>query len=365
MKRFAVNFLLFFYSIFLWIRLGFEIQQLKGSTTKIFYGGMAPEKDQITSGGKVKLLTLIKKFGPESSTANILYWVTSALPFGVLTMTKIAKSKGLKVVVNQNGVGFPAWIQEPELSRLNLKNKKLLEMADFVIYQSQFCKESVKKWVGDVNKPFEVIYNPISTNSIQSQKKEPSKNCRLLVLGSHRHPERIMAVLETLSLLKNENVPVQLYLAGLLAWDGCEKQIQEFLDKNNLQSHVIRVGPYLQKDLPHILSQADILIHLQDKDASPTVPLEALAAGIPVIAPQSGGLTELIAHGVGALLAVDEDWSRFVIPAPSLIAQKVKELWPVTPEMSQKCSQRAKEQFDEQIWIDQHVKIFNRLLQST
>jgi glycosyltransferase involved in cell wall biosynthesis len=62
--------------------------------------------------------------------------------------------------------------------------------------------------------------------------------------------------------------------------------------------------------VPPFLSGLDVLCHAVDAetlDCNPIAVLEALAAGVPVVAERRGGLPELVEHGVNGLLADDPE----------------------------------------------------------
>lgn len=69
-------------------------------------------------------------------------------------------------------------------------------------------------------------------------------------------------------------------------------------------------GHISRSDVPRFLSGLDVLCHVvhpETLDCNPIAVLEALAAGVPVVAERRGGLPELIEHGVNGLLADDPE----------------------------------------------------------
>src|SRR5690606_26005669 len=122
--------------------------------------GLNPAKDEVVldfgfepggmgflHGGKVKLLHLQEKFTCEVSRANIIYLVSSALPEAAEAYVSWAKLHGAKFVWNQNGVAYPAWAGA-ESERFNVRMRRLRRMADYIVYQSDFCKVCADKFLG-------------------------------------------------------------------------------------------------------------------------------------------------------------------------------------------------------------------------
>lgn len=63
-----------------------------------------------------------------------------------------------------------------------------------------------------------------------------------------------------------------------------------------------------REDVPEVLAAADLLVHPAVRpDSLPTVVLEALAAGVPVVATTAGGATEILADQAGGLLVPPGD----------------------------------------------------------
>src|SRR5436190_22101162 len=60
----------------------------------------------VVHGGRVKLLHLGEEF-PEAADFDLLYLVSSAPPKFALELVTWAKTRGVKLVWNQNGVAYP------------------------------------------------------------------------------------------------------------------------------------------------------------------------------------------------------------------------------------------------------------------
>jgi glycosyltransferase involved in cell wall biosynthesis len=87
----------------------------------------------------------------------------------------------------------------------------------------------------------------------------------------------------------------------IIAGDGPER---ENLEKNSSQN-VTFLG--FVKDIPNLLAQADILCVPSRSEGLGLAALEAMAAGVPVVASRVGGLPEVIRDGETGLLVPPED----------------------------------------------------------
>jgi len=73
------------------------------------YAGMLPQPGTIVHGGRVKLAHLGEIYPERKLEFNFLYLVSSALPPFAPEWVTACKKAGVKIVWNQNGVGYPAW----------------------------------------------------------------------------------------------------------------------------------------------------------------------------------------------------------------------------------------------------------------
>ena len=119
---------------------------------RINYAGAEPQPGQIVHGGRVKLLALLERFPHCEREFNAIYLVSSALPLHVLDFVRWAKDRGVRFIWNQNGVAFPAWAGG-SATAVNRPMAELLQLADFVVYQSEFCRVSADRQLGPAKSP--------------------------------------------------------------------------------------------------------------------------------------------------------------------------------------------------------------------
>ncbi len=120
-------------------------------------------------------------------------------------------------------------------------------------------------------------------------------------------------------------------------------------------------GPFARPQLPDILSNLDVVVVPSIcYEVCPTVVREAFAAGIPVIASNSGGVTEMIENGVSGLLfrSGDEDdlrdhlvrlindhnllyWLKQGVPRVISIAENTDELLEFYSQLISRCAART------------------------
>ena len=84
-----------------------------------------------------------------------------------------------------------------------------------------------------------------------------------------------------------------------------EAEIREQISAGGLQEHFILTGS--RRDIPEILNSLDIFVLPAQLEALGQAIIEAMAAGLPVVASRVGGIPELVQDGVTGLLVPAED----------------------------------------------------------
>jgi len=320
-----------------------------------------PDSAGLIHGGRVKLLHLAEEFSPSVADFNLLYLVSSAPPKYALELVEWAKKCGAKFVWNQNGVAYPAWFGA-RVEEINGPMQALRAQADFIFYQSDFCRDCAERFLGEVRTPHEIAYNCVDTAHFNLAEPCDTDVCQLLAAGSHHESYRVISVLEMVAELKRRHFPVVLHLAGRFLWEGAEKEVAAKLRERGIAGMVHRIPPYRQEDAPGIYQQAHILLHPKYKDPCPTVPIEAMACGVPVIGSASGGMPELVSPDAGILLPVPESWEQNHWPSAAATADAVQYIMQRWPHYRSAARARAESCFSKEQWVAQHRRVFGTLV---
>jgi glycosyltransferase involved in cell wall biosynthesis len=329
----------------------------------LHYGGvLSSPAGGLPHGGRIKLLHLNRVF-PEIDTGfHILYLVSSAQPPFADELIRWAKGHGAKLVWNQNGVAYPAWNKEGYQAG-NRIMRNLIRQADYVIYQSEFCRESADRFLGAISAPYAIVHNCVDLDLFSPPQTElPLTPWTLLAIGTHQQPERVLSVLRTAALLKERKREIRLLLAGRLDWSGAKREVDETIRRLGIEEQVIFSPPFTQDQAPGLYRQAHVLIHPKYKDPCPTAVIEALACGLPVVGSHSGGMPELVGMDGGLLIEVPESWDQMQYPSPRKMADAVEKIFSDLLDWQFKARERAVHYFDKNRWIDRHSEIFKMVL---
>jgi len=150
----------------------------------------------------------------------------------------------------------------------------------------------------DIEKSIEVIHNFVDVKRFNRKPVDAFKRLiapndeKIIVHASNfRKVKRVDDVVKTF-LLINEKIPSKLLLLG----DGPERNSIEGLARNSNASDAIKfLGK--QEQMEDILPIADLFLLTSDYESFGLAALEAMAAEVPVISTNAGGLPEIIING--------------------------------------------------------------------
>jgi glycosyltransferase involved in cell wall biosynthesis len=312
-----------------------------------------PSPGDVVIGGHVKFSVLNEALPNAPRDFNVLYLGSSALPLEARGLVELARRRGAAFAWNQNGAAYRGWYGEG-WQLVNEPRAKLLHEADHVFFQSAFCKLSADRFYGERDGPWEVLHNPVDTRRFVPADR-PTRPLTLLLGGNQYQRYRLEVALETLAHVRRERADARLVVAGDLVFDP-----GEHVRALEISDAVDFVGTYTQRDAPALMQRADLLLHTKYNDPCPTVVLEAMACGLPVVYSASGGTPELVGEaGVGVPAPLD--WERDHPPVPEELATAVVLVADRAPEYSAAARERAL-RFDVKAWIDRHHTVFTELI---
>jgi glycosyltransferase involved in cell wall biosynthesis len=328
----------------------------------VFYGhDRIPTLDEAAHGGTVKFQQLERELPNEPQGFNVLYLGSSTRPPDSSGLIRLARARGAAIVLNQNGVAYPGW-HGPGWERTNEPLAELLLAADHVFFQSAFCERSSERFLGEPNGASEILHNPVDTDRFVPGAR-PDRPLTLLLGGNQYQRYRFESAVRALALVAEER-DVRLLVAGRISWHAdarlAEQEAAELLTEAEVTERVELIGAFTQREAPALYRRADVLIHTKYNDPCPTVVLEAMASGLPIVYSASGGTPELVG-GAGVGIQAPEDWERDHPPDPEALARAILEAAERSDELGPAARARAEERFALPRWIDRHRGLFGQL----
>ena len=132
---------------------------------------------------------------------------------------------------------------------------------------------------------------------------------------------------------------------------GTNKESEKCLPSNIISIHATQN----QAELAEIYNGADLFVNLTREDTFPTVNIEALACGTPVITYRTGGSPEIIDETCGCVVEKDNYNS---------LIKKIREIKEKKPYNANDCRRRA-EQFDKNDRFMDYIKLYKKIYEDT
>jgi glycosyltransferase involved in cell wall biosynthesis len=298
---------------------------------------------------------LAERFPNSPTDFSLLYLGTTWLPRDLGPLLRLARRRGAAIVVNQDGVGYPGWAGD-RAEDVNRPLRRSVRAADHVIYQSEFSKLSADLFLGEPGGSWEVLPNAVDVTRFTPAETPPAGGPVLLLGGDQTQHYRLELGLRTFAAFLARHSGARLLVTGRLV-----SSPEPLLDELGLRDRVFFVGEYAQHDAPGIFRRAQVLLHTKVKDPCPTLVLEAMACGLPVAYPASGGTVELVGEEAGIGVPHPDTWERDEPPGPEELADALDRVLADLPRFASAARARAVERFALGPWLDRHAELFERL----
>ena len=333
-----------------WLRLLLTPRPRPG--LRVFYGhDRVPRPGRPVAGGTAKFQRLVERFPNSPTDFSLLYLGSTWLPRDLRPLLSFAHRRRVPVVVNQSGVAYPGWagLQTDEINR---QFRRALLAADHVLYQSEFCKRSADEFLGEPRGSWEILYNAVDVDRFTPGKAPPTDPPVLLLGGDQTQAYRLELALRTLAQLPD----ARLIVTGRLVSDP-----QQLLRDLGLAERVEFVGRYAQSEAPALFRRAHLLLHTKVLDPCPSLVVEAMACGLPVVYAASGGTVELVGDEAGIGIPHPQSWERDEPPSPDAFADAVRRVLADRGRYAA-AARRRSERFALGPWLDRHEELFESLL---
>ncbi|MCR4378608.1 MAG: glycosyltransferase family 4 protein [Rhodospirillales bacterium] len=331
------------------------------SHIRVFYGGARPGD---VGGPLVKVKRLRTLFPEQLWGFNVVY-VLSNTPYLPDMAIALLKARGIPIVHNQNGVFYPGWYAG-DWEAQNQRMARTFHKADYVFFQSEFCKHSAERYLGAREGAGEILYNAVDTEFYrpsETQAPRAGRAYRFLLTGKIDNHlfYRIASSLQGLAEAVRLGLDAVLVIAGRVAPDA-QARTKALADELGIADRVRLTGPYTQEQAPTIYQGADAYVMTKHNDPCPNTVLEALSTGLPVLYSDTGGVGELVGDaGIGLICA--QGWDEPQVPDAKAIAQGMLDIVAGHDMFSHTARVRAVERFDLRHWEQRHGEVFTRLIE--
>ncbi|EEX49806.1 glycosyl transferase, family 1 protein [Pasteurella multocida] len=226
--------------------------------------------------------------------------------------------------------------------------------ASATVTVSDYNLAYLREQYGDDAKSAVRIYNGMDLRKFPYQ-PFTQNNRHILSVGRLVAKKGFSVLLDALAILKQREVSMHCTLVGD---GGLRGQLLEQIERLNIQDVVDMVGPMPQPEIIKFMKSANMMIAPSvisedgDRDGLPTVLLESMALGTPVISTQVAGIPELVQDGVTGLCVPPND--------PEALADAIERLLD-DPELCKTLSLNSRALIESEYDEDKNVAVLQQL----
>lgn len=160
-----------------------------------------------------------------------------------------------------------------------------------------------------------VVRNCVDTERFRPADREPAGPPRVVSVARLVHEKAPLVLMEAFALARRDVPEARLTLVG----EGpLLPQVQERMAQLGIIG-AVEIIPGCGEVRPH-LARAAVFVLASRREGSPNAVLEAMASGLPVVAARTGGIPELVEHGVTGLLVEPDAPADFAQALARLLA---------------------------------------------
>lgn len=158
-----------------------------------------------------------------------------------------------------------------------------------------------------VSAPHVVIYNGL-VDTLPAITPRPRRGTSLAgIVGIIDPAKGQMAAVKALNALVKKGTPVKLEIVGEIGDPVYYEQIAAYVGEQGLGEHVVFTG--FTKDIQSIYQRLDVLLMCSPNEALGRVTIEGMMYGVPVVAYDSAGTSEIVRHEETGLLYRSDEHS--------------------------------------------------------
>jgi len=306
-----------------------------------------------------RLVNIVKKKQIDILHAHLPDSSLIAIVIGWLTGTPV-------VLTIHNNFSLPSKRKAPlrDAVRTFVTNT-VFKRADYIITVGNDIQDSLLKILGD-KVTIKTVYNGVDYLRYSNPEKLDSLRFRqslnvdddarvIAMVGRLEKQKGHACLIDAAALLKGKYPDVVFLLVG----DGeLRDQLVEQAQRRKIIDNIVFLGNC--DDVPAILGASDLFVLPSIYEGIPLVVLEAMAAGLPVIATDIAGTRELIESGVDGVLVATEDSEAIAHAIDDVLSDVGR-----SREMSVLAQIKVKERFTLQQMVSGTEDVYQEVLNAT
>ncbi len=233
------------------------------------------------------------------------------------------KRRGVKIVQRLDGINWVHRVEHTPSKRVSCVPRSITaswpisaaDIADEIVYQSQFSQDWWNRVFGTMPLPSTVVYNGIDLEQYapQSSQNPPETHFRILLVEGHlsgAYTRGLEAAVRLATAVEEKiTCTVELMVVGDVS-DAAKARAHTLAP----QLWITWKGILPRESIPEVDRSAHVLFSADLNAACPNSVIEAMACGCPIIAFDTGSLSELVQNGAGAVVPYGADYWQLEEP---------------------------------------------------
>ncbi|MFZ5647244.1 MAG: 1,4-alpha-glucan branching protein domain-containing protein [Bacillota bacterium] len=189
--------------------------------------------------------------------------------------------------------------------RIHNTEQELVAMADRVICCSDYMSREVNRLFGEVRGGIKIIPNGVDAGSLAVKtginlREKPYGGSRIMFLGRLVPEKGVQVLIEALPAIMGKYPGTVLTVAGRGPY---ERELKDLAGRQGVDGNINFIGFVNDEGRNRLLAESSVAVFPSIYEPFGIVALEAMAAGIPVVVSDTGGLSEIICHGIDGIKA--------------------------------------------------------------
>jgi glycosyltransferase involved in cell wall biosynthesis len=160
-------------------------------------------------------------------------------------------------------------------------------------------------------------------------------------------------MIEAFKLLQQKNLKTKLLMVGS---GSTQPAIRSQIEKLDLDGSVILTGE--RHDIPQLLASSDVFASSSHREGLPLSVLEAMMAGLPIVATSVGDIPNVVTGETGVIVPPHQ---------PEMLAAALEELLTDAERrqnMGKAARERALQEYSVDVWMKRHLQLYEDVIHS-
>ncbi len=174
----------------------------------------------------------------------------------------------------------------------------VLRLCDRVVVSSRFAAELLSRYGVTT-----VVILPAVDHDLLERRLVSQVQPKVIVARSLQSRNNVACIIEAMARVKQKYPRAELIICG----DGPRRVYLQQLARSLKQNGVTFIGRVDGRELARCLDEADLYVNASSIDGLPESLIQALAAGLPVVTTDAGGIGEVVTDGENGLIVKSHD----------------------------------------------------------